>query len=110
MRRGGLISEAQANQDTVSATTLLSAPFFGAYEVYKSGAAAGLGPNRVLDEILADNLGLNSDNFQGSHWFLYAGSSDGIHHVRWLDPWNYGPFDHAWVTVEEEGADMLTFK
>ena len=70
------ISEAQANQDTVSATTLLSAPFFGAYEVYKDTANPAASRDRVIDAILADNLNLAASNFQGAHWFAYEGGSE----------------------------------
>ena len=118
------ISPSQRAQDSSSATTLLSAPFLGALNWRPTLAVAGVVsvPANVTDEFAscaagetpADNpttcinhwwkVDLDDDDFQGTHFGLYgARGEDGQHYFRWLNPGDYGPFDH---TVIVDGDDM----
>ena len=134
------ISPKQRAQDSAqsSATTLLSAPFLGAlharFEQYNFGTNSwgsrcnplGVGSlsnpcwfHRWVDVGLDDDMNndFNSD-YEGTHFALYdADNEAGQHYFRWLNPANYGPYDHIRDDVldylngddDSEGqADMLS--
>ena len=54
---------------------------------------------------------LNDDDYKGAHFALYgADQEDGQHYFRWLNPGDYGPFDHILdKSKDEKQADMLSF-
>ncbi len=127
------ISPPQRAQDSVAATTLLSAPFLGAldgkYVVHTADtddidndgdtteliirptdvtAAASCDPN--ADPAVEGcsftwtEVGLEDDDFKGAHFALYGAENEaGQHYFRWLNPADYGPFDH---TIIVDGDDM----
>ncbi len=127
------ISPNQRAQDSVAATTLLSAPFLGAldgkYVVHTVDAddIDGDGDTGELiippaDITAADScdpnaetptdgcsfawaeVGLEDDDFKGAHFALYGAENEaGQHYFRWLNPADYGPFDH---TIIVDGDDM----
>ena len=113
------ISPDQRAQDSRSATTLLSAPFLGALSwgltwIESDVSSYGLPcPNYSVGE--CENQwranGLNDDDFKGAHFSLYGAEGEaGQHYFRWLNPGDYGPFDHVLDrTDDREQADMLSF-
>lgn len=57
-------------------------------------------------------VGLEDDDFKGAHFALYGAENEaGQHYFRWLNPADYGPFDHT-IIVDSDGdmheADMLS--
>ncbi len=127
------ISPDQRAQDSSSATTLLSAPFLGALEFGKVIAARNAddtadqeGAGRLCTdaEITAASLngclaadtgtwasvGLTDPDFQGSHFAIHDASNEaGQHYFRWLNPGDYGPFDHVLdESSDRKQADMLS--
>ncbi|MYD90502.1 MAG: fibronectin type III domain-containing protein [Caldilineaceae bacterium SB0662_bin_9] len=124
------ISPNQRAQDSSSATTLLSAPFLGALNWRPTLAVAGLVtvPDNENDEFAPCATGetpagnaetciehwwkvdLNDDDFKGAHFSLYGAENEaGQHYFRWLNPADYGPFDHTILDNEDSNeADMLS--
>ena len=112
------ISPNQRAQDSSSATTLLSAPFLGALNWQASIRTVADGftiphTDCAEGETPADNsdtcgftwrtVNLQDDDFKGAHFALYGVMGEaGQHYFRWLNPGDYGPFDH----VLDESADM----
>ena len=135
------ISPKQRAQDSSSNTTLLSAPFLGAlhavFRQYDQGTSTWTNircnpqaephsnPNyecwfyRWVDVGLDDDMtnDHNSD-YEGAHFAFYdADDESGQHYFRWLNPANFGPYDHILDDVlddlngndDSEGqADMLS--
>ena len=90
-------SPKQGKQDSFSATTFLSPPFLG------SGFHTSL---TFADESPAD---------YGVHFLVYKADEE-LHSFSWLNPADFGPFDHVWKTdasadpplvAGKEGADIL---
>ena len=118
------ISPNQRNQDSSSATTLLSAPFLGALEWgLTTHAGTPAVPDgtpcepEALDPLTCGNtwrlVKLADDDYKGAHFAFYGAENEaGQHYFRWLNPRHYGPFDH--LTDEDLGktdskqADMLS--
>ena len=125
------ISPKQRAQDSAqsSATTLLSAPFLGSLEAWfqlsvatdlngdgdttDPGEAAGSGCPR--EHINCDfrewwTAYLPSDDFEGTHFAFYDDDDEaGQHYFRWLNPVEYGPFDHILDrSTDMKQADMLS--
>ena len=110
------ISPKQRAQDSAqsSATTLLSAPFLGALEwalVVGTTDANGLfTPTRnssspslfttcntssATCQSVWWQVSLADDDFKGTHFALYDVANEaGQHYFRWLNPYDFGPFDH----------------
>ncbi|MYC62941.1 MAG: hypothetical protein F4X16_08940 [Caldilineaceae bacterium SB0661_bin_34] len=125
------ISPHQRAQDSSSATTLLSAPFLGALNWRPTIAVDGAVtvPSNANEEFApcadgetpADNpatcvehwwkVNLNDDDFKGAHFSLYGADGEaGQHYFRWLNPADYGPFDHTILDNKDSNeADMLSF-
>ncbi len=125
------ISPDQRAQDSSSATTLLSAPFLGALEwedvvarrnaaddadqdnfgTLCSSLAATTGVNGCDPAIKGwSDVGLEDTEFQGAHFGFYdADNEAGQHYFRWLNPAEYGPFDHIRDAKDGKQADMLSF-
>ena len=129
------ISPDQRAQDSVSATTLLSAPFLGALnwrltlgstpadsQTFTPTAQTGElvsadDTTTCTEENLIDaeqdgiacgfawwKVNLEDDDFKGAHFGLYGAAGEaGQHYFRWLNPADYGPFDH---TIIVDGDDM----
>ena len=112
------ISPKQRAQDSAqaSATTLLSAPFLGALDY---------GPTSVSTEFYGEPCttgsqdcnssgwragALHDDDFKGTHFALYGAEDEaGQHYFHWLNPADYGPFDHVLDTSQDmKQADMLS--
>ena len=53
---------------------------------------------------------LNDDDYKGAHFGLYGAVDEaGQHYFRWLNPGDYGPFDHVLdVRGTDKQADMLS--
>ena len=53
-------------------------------------------------------LALEAPSDRGVHYLVYK-SNQQLHTLRWLNPQEFGPFDHKWKPgkVGEEGADIL---
>ena len=113
------ISPDQRAQDSSSATTLLSAPFLGALnwgltDIRVSAPLDYGRPCSQYSEGSCENRwranDLNDDDFQGAHFALYGAVDEaGQHYFRWLNPADYGPFDHILDrTDDREQADMLS--
>ena len=134
------ISPKQRAQDSSSNTTLLSAPFLGSHQVYfvewdpdgapqwTNIACNPLGttaytyisdPTHECRKRGWFSVGLWSDNsdYEGTHFaFHEADDEDGQHYFRWLNPAQYGPYDHLRDEVREHvgnddskgQADMLS--
>ena len=90
-------SPKQGRQDSFSATTFLSPPFLG------SGFHTSL---TFADESPAD---------YGVHFLVYKVDEE-LHSFSWLNPADFGPFDHVWkadaladppLVAGKEGADIL---
>ncbi len=79
----------QSNQDSLGATTFLSPPFLG------GGVREG-----------AMNLSPLAPSDRGVHYLVYRSNQE-LHTLRWLNPQVFGPFDHKWKKLAEEGADIL---
>ena len=127
------ISPDQRAQDSVAATTLLSAPFLGALN-WQPATGEIVGEAFVPTEPTAPAtdftactpdstntdtcrnvwwmVNLEDDDYQGAHFALYGAAGEaGQHYFRWLNPGDYGPFDH---TIIDDGddrheVDMLSF-
>ena len=130
------ISPNQRAQDSSSATTLLSAPFLGALEWKPAVHAQADTDSPWLPTVGTDGtlsacaegtavapnsacantwwtVNLEDDDFKGAHFGLYgARGESGQHYFRWLNPGDYGPFDHLLDTdaSRDSGkqADMLS--
>lgn len=123
------ISPDQRAQDSSSATTLLSAPFLGALEwrlvtgttdtdtnVFTPAAiGAATDPRATCDTAGATCgmswwiAGLADKDYQGAHYAFYdARDESGQHYFRWLNPGDFGPFDHILDTKDNKQADMLS--
>ena len=132
------ISPDQRAQDSSSATTLLSAPFLGALDAEYYGWE-GTPPVAPTDFTTATQcnpalktgetgfvanctftrwgaVDLNSDDFEGAHFSLYGVDDEkGQHYFYWLNPADYGPFDHIRDVDSSPArgagkqADMLSF-
>ena len=86
----------QSNQDSLGATTFLSAPFLG-------GGVA-------LSDMQLRRPGSPSD--RGVHYLVYKAENEELHTLRWLNPEVFGPFDHKWKVPGDKdtaakGADIL---
>ena len=69
-------------------------------------ACAALGATCAVVWQLVD---LDDDDYQGTHFSLYgAVGEDGQHYFRWLNPADYGPFDHILDKKDNKQADMLS--
>ncbi len=119
------ISPNQRAQDSSSATTLLSAPFLGALQ-WGLTTHAGTAGEEVPDGTSCDSevlgppitcadawrsVNLNDDDYKGSHFALYGVAGEaGQHYFRWLNPADYGPFDHTIIVdgEDEHEVDMLS--
>ncbi len=56
------------------------------------------------------NVALEDKDYQGAHFAFYDAESEaGQHYFRWLNPADYGPFDHVLDETDNEQADMLSF-
>ncbi len=123
------ISPDQRAQDSSSATTLLSAPFLGAldwgYIDDGSTTAANRGnpctpadPTAPVAPCGAEGwrkVDLADQDYKGVHFTLYGVEGEsGQHYFRWLNPGDYGPFDHLLdidhSPARDDGkqADMLS--
>ena len=126
------ISPDQRAQDSAqsSATTLLSAPFLGALEAwFRLTAATDLnGDGDTDDQGEALNATcqrgghancsfsswvsdfLPSDDYEGTHFAFYDVDNEaGQHTFLWLNPAEYGPFDHILDrSTDMKQADMLS--
>ena len=111
------ISPDQRAQDSSSATTLLSAPFLGALNwgltwIERNASYGGPCPRLSVGECQnrwrANDL--NDDDFKGVHFALYGAANEaGQHYFRWLNPADYGPFDHILDKSKDmKQADMLS--
>ena len=121
------ISPDQRAQDSSSATTLLSAPFLGALDwqsiwgltdkngVFVPNTEENMGMYTLCDGTEAPEecehrwrmVGLEDDDYKGAHFSLYGAADEaGQHYFRWLNPADYGPFDHG--PVGDKQADMLS--
>ena len=122
------ISPDQRAQDSSSATTLLSAPFLGALDWGGVNDGSTTATDRGLACEIADpaaapclvegwrRVDLNDKDFKGVHFALYGVEGEaGQHYFRWLNPADYGPFDHLTDLKgkadgsEMKQADMLSF-
>ena len=128
------ISPDQRAQDSSSATTLLSAPFLGALDWgYIRGADDTTDPPAFMKgdactpTTLPDpapcaaeqgwrRVDLADRDYKGVHFALYGVEGEaGQHYFRWLNPGDYGPFDHLLDMDHSpardagEQADMLSF-
>ena len=56
-------------------------------------------------------VNLEDDDFKGTHYSLYGVAGEaGQHYFRWLNPADWGPFDHIQdVRGADKQADMLSF-
>ena len=125
------ISPNQRAQDSSSATTLLSAPFLGGLD-WGYIATGDITGTTDVTEVLGDpcipeatpappceaegwrRVDLADLDYEGVHFALYGVRGEaGQHYFRWLNPGDYGPFDHLLDTDagREAGkqADMLSF-
>ena len=123
------ISPDQRAQDSSSATTLLSAPFLGALEwgkviapqdeanppVDQTNAGSLCGTDtasvgcRASDSETWSAVQLEDEGYQGAHFGFYdAANEAGQHYFRWLNPFDYGPFDHVLAKEDNKQADMLS--
>ncbi len=119
------ISPDQRAQDSSSATTLLSAPFLGALDwqlVEGSDTDGVFTPDSDSDgnftscPEVSDTCGyvwemvdLQDDDYKGAHFALYGARDEaGQHYFRWLNPGDYGPFDHVLDRTDGNQADMLS--
>ena len=136
------ISPDQRAQDSIAATTLLSAPFLGALNwqlatgntdasqaFTPADPVAGTSDFASCDTRNLGTLGtaitdgtacaetwwmvnLEDDDFQGAHFSLYGARGEaGQHYFRWLDPADYGPFDHTIIVDGDDRheVDMLSY-
>lgn len=130
------ISPNQRAQDSSSATTLLSAPFLGALDWGYVYSADNLddGTNTAPFYRIGDactpadtpvapceaegwrRVDLADRDYKGVHFSLYGVEGEaGQHYFRWLNPGDYGPFDHLLdmdhSPARDAGkqADMLSF-
>ena len=98
------ISPKQRPQDSAqsSATTLLSAPFLGAID-YGPTSVNSLTYGKSCDPGTDSGCqwsgwragALADDDFKGTHFALYGAADEaGQHYFHWLNPADYGPFDH----------------
>ena len=58
-----------------------------------------------------DMVGLEDDDFKGTHFALYGAVNEADqHYFRWLNPADYGPFDHTIIVDgdDEHEVDMLS--
>ena len=99
------ISPTQREQDHLSATTLLSAPFLGAVEYGELTDSRDL----CTDDQITNStdgcgdgdygftrVGLDSDDFEGTHFALFGVDAEaGQHYFRWLNAGDWGPYDHV---------------
>ena len=111
------ISPDQRAQDSSSATTLLSAPFLGALEWGLTDTMAdseGYGKSCIDDDATGCDeswrmVDLADKDYQGAHFALYDATMEaGQHYFRWLNPGDYGPFDHVLDKADGKQADMLS--
>ena len=135
------ISPKQRPQDQTADTTLLSAPFLGALHAvfrqydYGTNAWTDLRCNPLAEPHSNSNyecwfyrwvdVGLDDDmtndhnsDYEGAHFAFYEADDEaGQHYFRWLNPAQYGPYDHILDDVlddlngndDSEGqADMLS--
>lgn len=128
------ISPDQRAQDSSSATTLLTAPFLGALD-WGYIATGDIADTTGVTEVLGDactpadpavapceaegwrRVDLQDKDFKGVHFALYGVEGEaGQHYFRWLNPGDYGPFDHLLdmdhsPKARDDGhqADMLSF-
>ena len=120
------ISPDQRAQDSSSATTLLSAPFLGAldWRLVDGATAAGVftpdSPRATAETCteVADAcnyawwpVDLEDEDFQGAHFAFYDAENEADqHYFRWLNPSDYGPFDHVLDVGDDpnDQADMLS--
>ena len=118
------ISPDQRAQDSSSATTLLSAPFLGALEWGKVIDVPGnanygqLCPANdtstsgceAADVATWSAVLLEDKDYQGAHFAFHDAENEaGQHYFRWLNPGDYGPFDHILDKKDGKQADMLSF-
>ena len=55
-------------------------------------------------------VNLADDDFKGAHFALYGVENEaGQHYFRWLNPADWGPFDHMLDKDKGKQADMLSF-
>jgi hypothetical protein len=127
------ISPNQRAQDSSSATTLLSAPFLGALNWQPATGAVvdnvfipteptstatdftSCVPDPDTNDDTCRNVwwkvNLEDNDFKGTHFGLYGAEGEaGQHYFRWLNPADYGPFDHTIIVDGEDmyEADMLS--
>lgn len=118
------ISPDQRAQDSSSATTLLSAPFLGALDWQPTAGTTDKDSgvftpsytsctpsdsNMEMCQNIWWQVDLQDDDYQGAHFALYgAADEDGQHYFRWLNPGDYGPFDHILDKTDGKQADMLS--
>ena len=57
-----------------------------------------------------DDVSLRDDDFKGTHFTLFTAANEaGQHYFRWLNPGDYGPFDHVLDrSADRKQADMLS--
>ena len=117
------ISPDQRAQDSSSATTLLSAPFLGALDwgLTETRSAQTTYGDPCLSDTAdgCDNSwragALTDDDYKGAHFSLYGAAGEaGQHYFHWLNPGDYGPFDHVLDKSDDDKdkdkqADMLSF-
>ena len=134
------ISPKQRAQDSSSNTTLLSAPFLGALHPlfrrydFENEAWTDTRCDPLAESLLNNpncwlrwwvDVGLDDDmsndhnsDYEGAHFAFYEADHEaGQHYFRWLNPANFGPYDHILDDVlddlngndDSEGqADMLS--
>ena len=55
------------------------------------------------------SVDLNDNDYRGTHFALYTAKEEaGQHYFRWLNPGDYGPFDHVLDKKDNKQADMLS--
>ncbi|MYA03712.1 MAG: fibronectin type III domain-containing protein [Caldilineaceae bacterium SB0664_bin_22] len=55
------------------------------------------------------NVALEDKDYQGAHFAFYDAETEaGQHYFRWLNPADYGPFDHVLDKKDDKQADMLS--
>ena len=120
------ISPDQRAQDSSSATTLLSAPFLGALDwrlvdgttanevfIPTSPRATAVGCTAVTATCNYAwwSVDLEDEDYQGAHFAFYDARNEADqHYFRWLNPSDYGPFDHVLDVGDDpnDQADMLS--
>ena len=66
-------------------------------------------PAGTADSQTWSNVALEDKDYQGAHFAFYDAESEaGQHYFRWLNPADYGPFDHVLDKTDGKQADMLS--